>query len=545
MDDQIDGLIFEIIDDIKTLSYDDVINYVKFNLYKFYVMIEKYFDFHEKSVMFQEETMANVVNKRLGFEFTAIYKDYFMSDLNYEDYLLSTNVIFGLDLVDIYCRSNNDDDILKFLNIEFDSKFYRDRFLNYILSNVYTYLKLNGCNDDFDVNFVNLTEKIDKRMKCFYEDDEYVIKLVKKYVNIYRDVKWFEFKDIRDYIPFDKIDLIYKLDENYKHPSDVLKNATEVYTILEEVQKFLFDNIEKLTLQDKDDFEIVEWIKQLLNNEVVVYYSENTVFKADDDNYFKNLIRLFLLSSFYEYCNYNLDNVDYQDLALFKFIDDGINEEDALLLFDDSDDCDLIISKFVDYYFSKEKTELLARKKIIQDNRFDKVLKFNPYVYLDYRRAFGTLFPLETSKSTEYGNIILGSLFDIISLSDNLEDEYGIKFQDISQMFKNDFFDIHLDLDEITGFILINVYENLVNKADLDDLEKDFILSMECNEINLDDIYENDYLFGQLLVYFFNLNGEYLNDNKLKKLRNSVEINKIKILKKYDPFFEIDGEILK
>lgn len=541
--DDIDNLSLEIVQDLKSLDCDDVLNYVKYNLNKFYIIIKNYFEFCDKDIVFKEEVMANIVNKRLGIEISSLYRDYFCSDLNYEKYLLSNSVIVGLDLIDTYAKNKNDKDIIQFLNIEFEDKIFKYKFLNYILSNVYAYLKLNGCSNDFDVKLVNLTDKIANRMKCFYDDEEFVLKLVKKYFNIYKDVRWFEFKDVRDYLPFEQIDLIYKLDDSYKHPSDVIKNATNIFTILEDVQSFLNDNIERLSLLEMDDFEISQWIKGLLNYKTVVHYSENTIFKLEDDNYFRNLIRLYLLTSYYEYSNYN--NLDDNENALFKYIDKGISMDEAISVFDDEDDCNLIIDRCIDYYFSKENTEILARNKIIEDKRFAKVLKFNPFVFLDYRRSFGTLFPLETSKSTEYGNVILGTLFDIISLSDDLEDEHGIKYQDIAQMFKNDFFDIHLDLDEILGFILTNIYENLINKDNLDNVEKDFIINMENYFIDIDDLCENDDFLGQLLVYFFNLNGEYFNDEKLKKLRNNGGKRKTKILQKYDPFYEIDKDILK
>ena len=59
------------------------------------------------------------------------------------------------------------------------------------------------------------------------------------------------------------------------------------------------------------------------------------------------------------------------------------------------------------------------------------------------------------------------------------------------------------------------------------------------------DIINNDDLLGEILFYFFSLNDEYLNDDKLKNLRNSGNREKVKVLKKYDPFYEIDREILK
>lgn len=543
--ENIDSNIKEIVDDIKELSCDDIIDYVKYNLFKFYIIIKKYFEYHKQSIDYQCEVMANVVNKRLGTELTGIYKEFFFVDFSYEYLLVQNNVMIGLELRDYCLDSLNDNTIIQYLNVEFENKVDRNNFLNYVLSNVYASLKINGCNSKEDLDLVKLTEQIDKKMKCFYDSDEYVINLIKKYFDIYNNVKWFEFKDIRDYISFENVELIYKLDNCYKHPMDVLKNAKEVYTVMEKVQEFLFNSIEKLVIENKDDFEILEWIKKLINNKVMVCYSEKTIFSYEDDQLFKNLIKLLLLSSFYEYCNYDLDNIDISEMNLYKYIDDGLDGMEGLSIFEDDEDCEIIINKFIDYYFSKENIELMAKKKIVQDNKFKNIIKFNPYMFLEYRRAFGFLLPLETSKSTEYGNIILGILFDIISLSDNLEDDHGIKYQDLAQMFKNDFFEIHLDLDEIIGFILSNIYINLNSRGNINDDEKLYIISMENNQLNVDDIINNDILFGELLFYFFNLNGEFLNDNKLKKFRKNYSEDKIKVLKKYDPFYEIDRDILK
>ena len=194
--------------------------------------------------------------------------------------------------------------------------------------------------------------------------------------------------------------------------------------------------------------------------------------------------------------------------------------------------------------FSKESDEFKARKKIVDDGKLKSILRFNPYIFLEYRRIFGILLPNETSKSTEYGNSILGILCDIIPYSKNLEDNV-INYYKISRVFKGDYYSINMDLNEIVGFILSNIYENLISKDKLSEEENNFVRSMENNLIEINDIIDDDELFGQLLFYFFNLNDEYLNDEILKKLRNSGNNEKVKVLKKYDPFYEMDSEILK
>ena len=546
LDEDIDEKISKILLDFKEFSTDeDLINYIKNNLDKFNVMIDGYFEYHEQSIEYQCEVLANVVNKRKGLEFTSLYKDFFMVDFDYEYLLLQHNAIIGLELLEFYNKTLDDSKIISYLNTEFEEKIDKYNFLNYILSNVYVNLKLNGCKNKEDENIVNLTEKLDKKMRCFYNDNNYIIKLVKKYNNLYGNVKWYDFKDIRNYFPFDNIDLIYKLDNNYKHPQDILKNASKVFTIMGNVQEFLINSIEGLVDLDKSDDQIEEWLFKLVDGEIALSFSNNDIFSFEDENLVYNLIKLFMTTSYYEYCNYNIDSLTSEQLSLYKFIDNGIDNDDCLEIFNDEEDKYFIIDTFYQYTFCKECTELRARKKIVDDNKFFNILKFNPFMYLEYRRAFGSLLPLETSKSTEYGNIIMETLFDILSLSDNLEDEFGIKYSDLSQMFKNEYLNINMDIDEIVGFIISNIYENLINKKNLNNDELDFIKCIEDNNFCIDNIINNDELLGQILFYFFNLNSEFFNDEKLKKLRSNYNSQKIKILKRFDPFYDVDYEILK
>ena len=535
----------EIVSDLDFLPKNEVLNYLKFNISKFSIIINKYFEYHENSILYQCMVMANVVNKRKVLEIASIYSDFFETDLNYQNFILSNYAILGLDLRDCYYKSMDDKKIIQFLKIEFDNQQDRNNFLNYILSNVYANLKLSKNLNNDSYQLVSLIEKLDTRMKCFYDSDEFVIDLVKKYFDIYGDIKWFEFKDIRDYIPFNSIDLIYKLDNSYKHPQDTLKIASKIYNILDEVQLFVNNILQNLTIQGKTDEEIIDWFYRLFNNQIVIKFEDNSIFSYENDDYFKNLIKLFFLSSYYEFCNYNDDDLLSYERELLVLLDSGMDIEDNISLFDDEGDCKTIINRVIEYYFSKETIEFLARKKIVNDNKVNSLLKINPYIFLEYRRLFGVLFPFETSKSTEYGNMILHSLFDIISLSENLEDEQGIKYEDLAQIFKNDYFEINLDIDEIVGFILSNIYENLYNKKQKTDEENYFISCVESNNLNLDAIINNDNILGELLLYFFNLNGEYFNDDKLRKLRRSVSRDKIKILEKLNPFYDIDGEILK
>lgn len=547
LDDNIDNDIATILNDFNELSTEeDVINYIRSDRNRFKLIIDGYFEYHNNSIMFQSKVMANVVNKRKGLEFTSLYKDFFAVDFDYEFLLLRHNVIVGLELIDTYKKSNCDDNrIINYLNIEFEDKRQKYDFLNYVLSNIYANIKLNGCTNDNDKNIVKLVEHLNKNMRCFYEDDSYIINLVKKYNDLYGNIKWFEFKDIRDYYPFEDIDIIYKLDNTYKHPHDVIKNANNVYTIMGKIQEFLFVSVENLIDMGKSNEEIVEWIIQLIDGKLQILYSKDDIFDYDDTDSFIRLIKLYLVSAYYEYCNYIYDDLNSFEIDLFEYIDNGIDTFDCLDLFEEDEDKQLIVEKYLDYSYCKENTEILARKKIVSNDRFYNAIKINPFMYLEYRRVFGSLLPLETSKSTEYGNLIMCKIFDIISLSNSLVDEHDIKYTDLAQMFKNDSNEIYMDIDEIVGFILSNIYENLMNKIDKTPDELDYINNLENNYYDIEGFINDDDSFGKLLLYFFNLNNDYFNDDKLRKLRNSYKDKKIKILKKLDPFYDVDNEILK
>lgn len=547
LDDNIDNNVVVMLKEFNELSSEeDVINYIRSDKNRFKLIIDGYFEYHEMSIDYQGQVMANVVNTRKGLEFSSLYKDFFCVDIDYESKLLPHNVIVGLELINTYKESLYDDkSIINYLNTEFEEKIDRYNFLNYILSNIYANIKLNGCNNIEDKNTVKLVEHLDKNMRCFYDDNNYVINLVKKYNDLYKNIKWYEFMDIRDYYPIEDIDIIYKLDNKYKHPKDIIKNATEVYTVIGKIQEYLFRNVENLIDMDKTNEEIMEWLIMLVDGEVQIYYDSINIFDYNDNELFIKLIKLYLVSAYYEYCNYTYDDLEDDELSLFEYLDKGIDIYDSIDLFKDEDDKQLIVDKYLEYSYCKENTEILARKKIVSDNKFMNAIKMNPYIYLEYRRVFGTLLPLETSKSTEYGNLIMGKIFDIISLSDSLEDEHGIKYEDLAQMFKNDSDEIYMDMDEIVGFILSNIYENLMCKNNKTDDEIDFINNLENNFYDVNNIIDDEDNLGKLLLYFFKLNSDYFNDDKLKKLRNSSKDCKVKILKKFDPFYEVDSEILK
>ena len=535
--DDIEEFSKNILDELIELEGEDISDYINNNLDIFSFMIDKYYEYHENSIVYQCKVMANIINKRRFSEFEDLYSEFFYVDFNYEFLVLPKLINCGLEFRD-YCN-NDDKKIFIYLNNEFENQIDKNYFLNYILSNVYAYLKINGCENEDESNLVKLTEKMDRRMKCFYEDNKFVIKLVKKYFDIYSDIKWFEFKDVRDNIDFNEIDLIYKLDDSYKHPLDIMKNANNVSTILEYIQNFINGVLENLTMQDKSDEEIIEFFNKIFNDEILIKY-DNFLFNKKNDKYFRYLIKLYFLSSYYEYCNYNRDSLLQGEEKIYDYIDSGININDGLDIYENEEDQEIIISSVIDYMFSKESLEFKARRKIVEDGKMKNILSFNPYLMLEYRRLFGVLLPNETSKSTEYGNIILSTLCNIIPFS-----KYNLDYQKIARVFKRDHYSINMDLNEIVGFIISNIYENIIIKEELTEEENNFVRNMEDNIIEINDIVDNDELFGKLLFYFFNLNDEYLNDDMLKKLRNSGNREKVKVLKKYDPFYEMDNDILK
>ena len=103
LDDNIDNNVVVMLKEFNELSSEeDVISYIRGNKYKFKLIIDGYFEYHEMSIDYQGQVMANVVNKRKGLEFSSLYKDFFCVDIDYESKLLPHNVIVGLELINTY-----------------------------------------------------------------------------------------------------------------------------------------------------------------------------------------------------------------------------------------------------------------------------------------------------------------------------------------------------------------------------------------------------------------------------------------------------------
>ena len=543
----------ELSDDEKNILVDfeeivdgeDVIKFVNDNLDKFSVIISDYFSFQKEDNNYKCMAIANVVNQNLSSAFTDLYLDYFMTSLDYDKYLLPRNIIYGLDLLEFYNNYIEDDSINRYLNNEFESKVDLYNFLNYILSNVYANLKINGSNDEFDEKIVKLTEKIDKCMKCFYDDKNFIINLVKKYKDIYNNVKWYDFRDIRDSFEVEKLDIIYKLDPSYKHPNDVIKNATSVSTIMGEIQRFLFDQVENFCNSKWENDQIIDWIINLVNGDIKLHFDYDLIFDKNDRDLYINLVKMYLVSICYECLNYKVDNLSMEEESLYNYLDNNISSYECLELFDDEVDKNIIVNNILDYFYSDTKLEVLSRKKIVDDGKYNKILKINPFMYLEYRRVFGSLLPLETSKSTEYGNLILGKISDIISYSSTISDYHDIKYEDFAQIFKNESEMLYMTNEEIAGFIVSNIYENLKLNNKLTNNENDFISLVEDEDFDIEEILLNEDYYGRLLYVFYEMNEDLFNDDKFRKLRKYNNGEKVKVLKKYDPFYDEDFEILK
>lgn len=102
----------------------------------------------------------------------------------------------------------------------------------------------------------------------------------------------------------------------------------------------------------------------MFNDEIPLVFSGNTIFNNESVNYFKNLTKLYFLSCFYEYCNYDIDNLLLSEKYIFDYIDKGINIKDGISLFNNEEDFYIIIEKVIDYLNSLESVEYLSRKKL-------------------------------------------------------------------------------------------------------------------------------------------------------------------------------------
>ena len=312
-----------------------------------------------------------------------------------------------------------------------------------------------------------------------------------------------------------------------------------------EIQRFLFDQVESFCNSKWENDQIIDWIINLVNGDIKLHFDYDLIFDKNDRDLYINLVKMYLVSICYECLNYKVDNLSMEEESLYNYLDNNISSYECLELFDDEVDKNIIVNNILDYFYSDTKLEVLSRKKIVDDGKYNKILKINPFMYLEYRRVFGSLLPLETSKSTEYGNLILGKISDIISYSSTISDYHDIKYEDFAQIFKNESEMLYMTNEEIAGFIVSNIYENLKLNNKLTNNENDFISLVEDEDFDIEEILLNEDYYGRLLYVFYEMNEDLFNDDKFRKLRKYNNGEKVKVLKKYDPFYDEDFEILK
>lgn len=534
----------KIVDDICDLNDEsDLINYIKSNTNNFIYITSDYYRFHNNNCDYINKTIANIVNKSLGTSFSRLYNNFFKNDYSYKQYLLSNNINKGLYFIKKYNDNQNLNCIKEFLNNEFDSKVEKNHFINYILSNVYVYLKINKLENDDLNNLVLVTEKLDFRMYCYYDDEKIIDYLFKTYYNLYKDCKWFNFNDIRDNIDQDNLNIVKKLDNSYIHPSEVLKDANDVFSITQCISDEINDYIISLIDEDCFDKDIIDQINKVILGDIKINHS--TIFNDSNNDYFITLLKLLIVSNFYEYSNLICDELDQESLCLLEKIDDDMDVQGAIDLFNDPEDSYKLIDMYYEYCFSDYQTTYDAMMKIVKEKKLHKIFKMNPYCILDYRKRFGLMFPFENSMTVDLGNDIISLINNILfaNYSANVCDDSNI-FDEISQLMKLSTDDYGLTQEQLIGFVLANIYEHLKAKKNITEEEKDFILNMEEEKIDFDDIINDDTYFGQLLNAFYNFNIHYFDEKTMTKLRRNTNLfGKINVLKKYDPYYFEDKDV--
>lgn len=538
-------------DEIKQILYDicnlederQLVDYVKNNTDKFIYITTDYYEFHNHNSVYINKAIANIVNKSLGLNFSRLYNNFFKNEYSYKEYLLSYNVNKGLLFVKEYNDNQNLDCIKEFLNKEFDNRIEINGFINYVLSNVYAYLKTNKVENEELNKLISVTEKLNFRMYCYYEDDKIIEYLFKTYYDLYKNSKSFDFNDIRDNINPENLNTVKELDNSYKHPSELLKDANNVFSITECVIDEFNEYIVNLVDEEFSEEDIFDQINQVILGDVKIDHF--TIFNNSNNDYFIVILKLIMVSSFYEYCNLKRDELDQDSLELLDKIDDDINVKEAISLFDNQENSYKLIEKYYEYCFSDFHTTYEAMVKIVKEKKLHKIFKMNPYCILDYRKRFGLMFPFENTMTVDLGNDIVSTINNMLfaNYSANVCNDVEI-FNEISQLMKLSVDDYSLTQEQLIGFVMTNIYEHLKVKKNITEEEKDFILDMEEENIDFDDIINDDDYFGQLLSQFYYFNIHYFDEKSMTKLRhNTNNYGKIKVLEKYDPYYYEDKDI--
>lgn len=526
-------------------SEQDVISFYQNNQKVMPTIVDGYYKLHQESEEIQKQVIANVINKRFDKIFLNLYSSFFCVSLDYYKYVLPSNVILGLNLVELYKIGKNSEIIFAFLESEFEDQKSKDSFISYVLSNIYADVIINKKSDFSKIDLSFCFDGDLSKLKKIYNSNTFILSVFSCYIDLYKDKKWFNFEDIRDKVDFSQIKSIYLLDPLYKHPDDIIKNADDVYTIMGEINQNLVNMLIDLTYKRMSDDQIANFLSELFAGNVMFDFDDNSIFRKKDIPYVINLYKLLFVTYFYEYCNYTSDDLDENENELFNYLENDLSKREILDLFNDSEDEHTITMKVIQYMFSTEKDHFLAQKKIIDEKKFKKILDINPYMFLEYRRVLGTLLPCETTISTEVGNWVIGMISDIVESYSKLNNQ-DLFYSDISQMIKHQSASIpYRNINEIISFVITNVYENIITKKEFTKEDQFIVNFVEGKNPDIDVLIADDEFIGKLLINFFDINDGIFNDNQLKeKRKNTKKFHKIKYLSRIDPFSYIDQPVL-
>ena len=520
-------------DMLEIANEEELLDYVRENIAKFALMIKDYFEYCKCDLECHKRVMANVYNTNNDLLLSTWYSNFFLINYDFYEYLLDQKVIKGLYFISLYEEKKDLEFLNPTLRIEFESEEEIDQFFDYMLSNVVAYLKLN--NENF-LGKYKLDEVL-KNKDFLYKNDEFVKNIFMKYYNIYKGVKWYNFKDVRDNLKLNDYNVISKLDKIYIHPDDIFKGATDVYTLVGYVRRKLNIAINMKFEDDLKDQEVVSFLMNVLEGVESIDFDYNL-----ENDYLLNIVKLVIASDFYEYANYMRDDLDIMEEQIYEDLDNIENCLDVIDIFDSDVKSTIIISKFLDYNYGDEQDIFNARKKIIKDKKIHQLLNINPFNVLEYRRLYGILLPLETSKFVELGNIVIGIISDITGLEDLYTQNGKIMYEEVAEMFLNEVSNVNIDEEQAIGFIVTNIYSNLLNALNPTSDYKEVIKFIE-DESNIIEKLKSDYdLLGQFIVVVDRVNPEYINDDIMKDRFYKIK-NKVKILKRINPFYEEDSAL--
>ena len=534
-------------------SEHDLLDYFLDNQDLKYVLRD-YYIFYNMDEEYIKVVIANTVNQGYSNEIFKLYSNFYNNYEGYYKYLINEKIQKGLLFVKQYKPNQSLETINKFLHCEFEDPIVKNHFISYILSNVYVYFKKNNIvgeqlihlkesKKNININqLIDLIEKMNFRMSCFYDDDGFLEYIFKIYYDLYKDSKWYNFIDIRNNLNENSIDTIKLLDRDFIHPIEIMRDAKEFTTGVKIIEDDILNYLTMLIDNGYDDDTIIEHLRDVSLGRISISNNE-LISKVE---FIVNL-RLLIVSKYYEFINLKYDEVEINYQSIYDEIDDDINSLEALNLFDDEEVAMLLTEKYFEYFFESPKTDYEAMNKIMNENKFTKLLKINPNMFFEYRKLFGYMFPNESLETVDLTNDLLSVINNIYTtnLQAHVCDENSI-YNEIAQVIKYSCGDYQLSIEEMTGFIICNIYERLKLKSKLNKVETYFIEQVEDDLFEIEDIIGDDSVLEQLIFMFRQLNQYYLDFDAMHKIReNTINKGKIKILEKYDPNYYIDKACLE